>query len=322
MYRLLGAALVSLPLAAASFAQTPVERHGQLRVQGNRIVNQHGEPVQLRGMSLFWSQWMGQFYNADAVRWLRDDWGCNVVRAALAVHHGGYKEHPEREMAKVRTVIDAAIDQGIYVIVDWHAHEPEPELARQFFTQVAQAYGDKPNLIYETWNEPLNTHDWSSVIKPYHEAVIPAIREHDPDSLIVCGTQSWSQDVDKAAEDPLAFDNVAYTLHFYAATHKQWLRDKAERALGSGIALMVTEWGTSEATGDGELNEEETRRWWEFMDKHRLSWCNWSVADKKETSAALMPGASATGDWNAEQVSPSGKLVRAAIREKNPSSRR
>jgi endoglucanase len=306
--------LAVLSWSVAMAAQTPVERHGQLRVDGARIVDRHGEPVQLRGMSLFWSQWIGQYYNADAVRWLRDDWNCDIVRAAMAVHHGGYAEHPERELEKIETVIDAAIDLGLYVIVDWHAHQPEPELAARFFAHIARKYGDRPNVIYETWNEPLDTHDWSTVIKPYHEAVIPAIREHDPDNLIVCGTQTWSQDVHKAAGDPLDFENVAYTLHFYASSHKQWLRDRAAKALAAGLPIFVTEWGTSEATGDGELNEQETRAWLDFMAEHKLSWCNWSVADKKEASAALNPGAPASGAWTQDMLSPSGKLVRAALR--------
>jgi endoglucanase len=271
-------------------------------------------------MSLFWSQWMVQFYTAEAVRWLKEDWNCTIIRAALAVEHGGYLQDPQREMAKIRTVMDAAIENGLYVIIDWHDHVAHQyvEQAKQFFEEIARTCGHQPNIIYELWNEPLNRHDWSTVIKPYHEAVVPVIRAHDPHNLIVCGTQTWSQDVDKAAEDPLASDNVAYVLHFYAATHKQRLRDKANRALDSGIALMVTEWGTSEANGSGKLDEEETRAWLAFMDEHQLSWCNWSVADKDETSAALRPGASGTGGWRDEQISPSGLLVREALRAKNP----
>ncbi len=294
-----------------------VKRHGQLRVAGNRIVDQNGKPVALRGMSLFWSQWAGQFYNAEAVKWLRDDWECTVVRAAIAVEHGGYLKNPEREKKKVFAVVQAAIDLGIYVIVDWHdhnAHQHQNE-AQTFFAELAEKYGEHPNLIYETWNEPLDKHDWASVIKPYHEALIPIIRKHDPDSLIVCGTQTWSQDVDKAARDPLKFSNVAYTLHFYAASHKGALRKKAAAALESGAALMVTEWGTSESSGSGKLDQEETQKWSAFMDKHDLSWCNWSVVDKRETCAALKPGASNRGRWREENVSPSGTLVRAAFRK-------
>jgi endoglucanase len=310
--------VIAMPSAAqeATSAPTVVQRHGKLSVKGNRIVDEHGRPVILRGMSLFWSQWGGQYYNADCVKWLRDDFHCTVVRAAIAVGSGGYLRNPDAETRKAETVIQAAIDLGIYVIVDWHAHDAQTAAAQKFFAHIAQKYGQHPNVIYETWNEPVRQ-DWSTVIKPYHHAVLATIRQHDPDNLVICGTQNWSQLVDKAAADPVKGTNVAYTLHFYAATHKQPLRDKAKAALDKGAALMVTEWGTSEASGNGKLDAQETRRWQDFMDEHGLSSCNWSVIDKRETSAALMPGAAPTGGWTPEMLSPSGKLVREILRTKN-----
>jgi endoglucanase len=318
--------VVTTALGSRSLAQegaaggTPVQRHGPLSVKGNKIVDQHGRPVVLRGMSLFWSQWGGQYYNADCVRWLREDWQCTVVRAAVGVGSGGYLKNPEQELKKAETVIQAAIDLGIYVIVDWHAHDEERAAAQKFFAHVAQKYGKHPNVIYETWNEPIRQ-DWGTVIKPYHEAVIATIREHDPDNLVICGTQNWSQLVDKAAADPVKGTNVAYTLHFYAGTHRQELRNRAKAALDKGAALMVTEWGTSEASGNGKLDAEETRRWLDFMEQHHLTWCNWSVISKRETSAALNPDAPGNGGWTAEMLSPSGKLVRELIRSKNQVSR-
>ena len=293
-----------------------VELHGRLAVKGNRVVDEHGKPVVLRGMSLYWSQWKGQFYNPQAIKWLRDDWHCTVVRAAMAV--GSYARDPETEKRKIQTVAEAAIDLGIYVIIDWHTdRDNHQELSQAFFEEMAKQYGDKPNVIFEIWNEPLNKADWSTVIKPYHEAVIPRIRAHSR-NLIVCGTQTWSQDVDKASRDPLKFDNIAYTLHFYASTHRQSLRNKAAAALKNGAALFVTEWGASEASGNGRLDEAETRKWLDFLDQNQLSWCTWSIADLKETSAALRPGASPTGGWTDADISPAGKLVRAELREKNP----
>lgn len=310
---LLGTLTVWL-LAAPAAAQTPVERHGQLRVEGNRIVGAHGRPVVLRGMSLFWSQWMGDFYNAPLVRWLADDWRVDIIRVAVAVEPDGYLQDPEREWLKAERVIDAAIEAGLYVIVDWHAHRPHPREAGDFFERIARRYGDLPNLIYETWNEPLREHGWADVVKPYHVALIPRIRRYDPDNLIVAGTPSWSQDVDVAARDPLPFANLAYSLHFYAGTHRQELRDKAQAALDAGAALMVTEWGTTEATGDGPVDRAESRRWWDFMAENRLSDLNWSIGDRAEGSAALRPGASPEGNWRDAALTESGRLVRDRLR--------
>jgi endoglucanase len=291
-----------------------VDLYGQLQVKGNQLINQKGDSVALRGMSLFWSQWIGKYYNYDCIKWLRDDWKCTVVRAAMAVESDGYLTNPVTEMAKVKTVIDAGIDLGIYVIVDWHDHRAHNHQAEAiaFFKEIASLYGNKPNIIYEIYNEPEQV-SWLNAVKPYSEAVVTEIRSIDPDNLIIVGTPTWSQDVDVAAANPLNFENLAYALHFYAATHKQYLRNKALIALGRGLALFVSEYGTCESTGTGIIDYVELGKWFDFMDFYKLSWCNWSIADKNETSAALKSGASATGNWSNSDLSESGTLVREKI---------
>ena len=295
-----------------------VDQHGFLRVQGNRIVDKNGKPVQLRGMSLFWSQWIGKYYTPEVVNGLRDDWKCTVVRAALAIEPDGYLKNPEAEKKKIFTVVDAAIKAGIYVIVDWHDHNAHQHTAQSvaFFSELAKRYGKYPNVIYETYNEPLENTNWATQIKPYHEAVIAAIRRHDKRNLIICGTRAWSQQVEEASLNPLKGGNIAYTLHFYAGTHKKWLRDNAARAMKNGIALFVTEFGTTEATGDGPIDREETKKWWAFCDANGISWCNWSIADKNESSAVLKPGASVKGKWADKDITPSGLFVREELRKK------
>lgn len=300
---------------------TIVEKFGQLRVDGNQIVDKNSNPVALHGMSLFWSQWMGKFYNFNCIEWLRDDWKCTVVRASMGIEPDGFLENPGIEKNKVLSVIDACIDLGIYVIVDWHDHNAHnhQEEAIEFFTEIAGLYGNTPNIIYEIYNEPTQI-SWTGVIKPYAEAVIEKIREIDPDNIIIVGTSTWSQDVDVASMYPLEFDNIAYALHFYAATHKQQLRNKATTALNNGIALWVSEFGTCEATGDGLLDSAEVEIWMNFMEEKKLSWCNWSVADKVETAAALKPNASSTGNWSGDDLTESGSLIREKIRSLNDPS--
>ena len=294
----------------------PVARHGQLRTQGAYIVNSSGEPVQLFGMSLFWSQWMGKYYSSETVAWLKNDWKCSVVRVAMGVEHGGYLSNPETEKQKVFTVVDAAIREGIYVIVDWHDHHAEKhqDAAVRFFSELAEKYDDKRNVIYEIYNEPLDV-SWSEVIKPYSQAVINAIRKHDPDNLIACGSRQWSQRVDEAASDPIEGTNIVYTLHYYASTHKEELRKIARSAIEKGVPVMVTEIGITEASGNGFIDEKEARAWWDFMDQYKISWCNWFVADKKENSAALKPGTKLSG-WNDDSLTRSGTIIRNEIRSR------
>lgn len=297
-----------------------VSQHGQLQVEGNKIVDQHGNVVQLRGMSFFWSQWMGKYYTAETVKWLKQDWHCTVVRASMGIEDSeGYIINPQTEKAKIITVIDAAIANGIYVIVDWHSHHAEDyeEEAKLFFTEIAQKYGDHPNIIYELYNEPLDV-SWTNILKPYHEAVISEIRKFDPDNIAICGTRNWSQQVNEVIGHEIDDDNVAYTLHYYASTHKQDLRDIAQNALDNDIALFVTEFGTTDYSGDGFIDVQETYTWWNFLDDNAISWCNWSIADKNENSAALKPNSSTIGQWPDSTLTQSGHLVREELRNKNP----
>ncbi|MEI7576563.1 MAG: glycoside hydrolase family 5 protein [Armatimonadota bacterium] len=293
----------------------PVDTYGLLQAKGNRIVAKDGKPVALQGMSLFWSQWIGKYYTAGTVKWLKDDWKCSIVRAAIAADQGGYLKQPQVELAKAEAVIDAAVKEGIYVIVDWHDHKAEAHTAQsvEFFSKISKKYGKHMNVIYEIYNEPLKV-SWKDTIKPYAETVIAAIRKNDPDNLIVVGTPNWSQDVEDVIPNPIKDRNVAYTLHFYARGHKQYLRDKAQKALNAGIPLVITEWGTVNYDGDGAVDDASTKEWLAFAKKNSLTMCNWSVADKVEGAAVLKPGASPTGNWPASQLTDSGKYVRELIR--------
>lgn len=319
---LLAIGILLLSNGPSAIAQmTVVQKYGQLRVSGNRIVDKNGSPVQLRGMSLYWSQWIPKYYTYNTVKWLRDDWKITVIRAAMGINgsNDGYLVNPTAEKNKVIAVVDAAIQLGVYVIIDWHDHNAHNSRAQAqaFFAEMAQRYGNSPNVLYETWNEPLN-YSWTGVIKPYHEAVIGSIRQYDADNIIICGTRNWSQEVDEAAASPIARSNIAYTLHYYANTHGSGLRAKASTALSRGVALFVTEYGTTDATGNGTVNATASREWWNFLDQNSIGHANWSVADISESSAALVSGASPNGGWTTSQIKTSGQLVRNELRAKAP----
>jgi len=309
------------PPAVPPIATAPgiVSQHGLLRTAGNRIVGAHGRPVSVAGVSFGWSQWeAARFYNAGTVNWLKQDWNAQIVRAALGVHRepGSYLQKPAVNQARVMAVVDAALAADLYVLIDWHDHHAHEhtERAVAFFTEMARRYGDRPNVIYEIYNEPLADASWSGAVKPYAERVIAAIRSIDPDNLIIVGTPAWSQDVDVAAADPIKDPNVAYTLHFYAGTHKADLRAKAVKALNLGAALFVSEWGTCNADGAGPVDEVSTREWFAFMREHQLSHCNWGIYDKRETASIVKPRSPARGGWTEANLSPSGKFARELIR--------
>lgn len=292
-----------------------VSDNGQLSIKNGQLVNEYGEPIQLRGMSSLGLQWSdaAPWMNIDSIEWLRDDWNTNVIRAAMYTEEGGYIQDPS-VANKVWEIVDAAIALDMYVLVDWHIlSDGNPQIhqdeAIDFFKEVAHRYGETPHLIYEIANEP-NGASWSSNIKPYAEALIPVIRDIDPDGVIIVGTPTWSQDVDIASNDPLVFNNIAYALHFYACTHGQFLRDKAMTAMNRGLAIFSSEWGTSAANGSGGNCLPQTDVWLDFFDQNNISYLNWSLSVRNETSAALKPSASTRGGWSMSDLSVSGAYMR------------
>ncbi|KAJ8910371.1 hypothetical protein NQ315_002573 [Exocentrus adspersus] len=224
---------------------------------------------------------------------------------------GGYIKTKDAVMKRLYAVIDAAIADDIYVIVDWHDYKAYDHLnySIEFFNTVSKKYSGVPNIIYETFNEP--THDdWSTVVKPYHEAVIKTIRANEPNSVIVVGTPTWCQSVDKAAADPITGQkNIMYTLHFYAGSHKQSLRGTATAALNKGLPIFVTEYGTVFANASEPVDEAETRLWWDWLDQHSISYVNWAISDKAEGASALKPNTTADEVCQEKFLTASGKLV-------------
>lgn len=302
--------------------RTAVERHGQLKTGGNRIIDQHGVAAQLRGISFSWSIWGGKkYYTNDVVDWLVDDFNVSLIRLSMAIEpDGGYLQQPEEQATLVRKLVAHAIKRGIYVIIDWHDHHADKNIAqaKAFFSQMARLYAGSPNVIYEIWNEP-EQQSWPA-IKAYSLAIIEEIRKYDPANLIVVGSPRWCQDVDVTAEDPLTgYSNIAYSFHFYASDpyHQEKLRQKAEVALDKGLPLFVTEWGVGESNGDGVFDTEKTARWMTWMEEHQLSWANWNITDKRETTAILNPGAPTSGNWTPGNLTPAGKYIRQQLRKRN-----
>ncbi len=295
----------------------PVHQHGQLHVDSTQLKDQNGHDMVLRGMSFGWHNWWPRFYNESAVKWLYRDWHCSVVRAAMGVEpSGGYIQDSAGANQKIKAVVDAAIHAGIYVLIDWHSHNIKLEEAKTFFTQMATVYGSYPNVIYEIFNEP-DQETWQEV-KAYSTEVISTIRAIDPDNIILVGSPHWDQDIHLVADDPIkGFKNIMYTFHFYAATHKQSLRDRGNYALQKGVPIFISESAGMEASGNGKINDEEWDKWINWAEENKISWINWSVSDKDETCSVLKTTAKSKGGWKKKDLKESGIKCRNMIRKYN-----
>jgi len=306
-------ALLFMLFATLAIAQ-PVKNHGRLQVAGTKLVDQKGMPVVLRGMSFGWHNWWPRFYNAGTVKWLYEDWNCSVVRAAMGVEPDkGYIKDPAGSLKKITAVVDAAINEGIYVIIDWHSHNVNLKEAKVFFAEMATHYGKYPNVIYEIFNEP-DKESWKEV-KEYATEIIATIRAIDPDNIILVGSPHWDQDIHLPAEDPIkGFTNLMYTMHFYAGTHKQWLRDRTDAAINKGLPIFISESAGMEASGDGPVNEAEWQKWIDWINARGLSWITWSVTDKNESCSVLQTTAASDGKWTMQDLKESGIKTRNYLR--------
>jgi len=295
-----------------------VRNHGQLSVQGTQLVDKNNNPIVLRGMSFGWHSMWPRFYNEKAVDWLRKDFNCNVVRAAMGIELGkmAYLKEPQFSKDKIEAVIKGAIKSDIYVIIDWHSHNVNLEEAKLFFAEMSQKYGKHPNVIYEIFNEP-DYESWPE-IKDYAEEVIKVIRENDANNIILIGSPRWDQEVDLPAADPIkGYDNLMYTMHFYAATHGKELRDRTDEAIKSGLPIFISESAGMEATGDGSLDYKAWQEYIDWMEERKLSWITWSVSDKDETCSILQKTAKSEGKWKQKDLKESGIKVRELLRKYN-----
>ncbi|CAA9199205.1 Endoglucanase 5A [Flavobacterium bizetiae] len=295
-----------------------VKHHDQLGVSGTQLVDKNNNPIVLRGMSFGWHSMWPRFYNEKAVSWLKKDFNCNVVRAAMGIELGehSYMKDPKFSKEKIEAVIKGAIKADIYVIVDWHSHNINLNEAKGFFAEISKKYSKYPNIIYEIFNEP--DHESWAEVKAYSEEIIKVIRENDPKNIILVGSPHWDQDVDLAAADPiLGYHNIMYTMHFYAATHGKDLRDKTDKAIQSGLPVFISESAGMEASGDGPLDLKAWQEYIDWMEARKLSWITWSVSDKDETCSILKKSAKSEGNWKEEDLKESGIKVREFLRKYN-----
>jgi endoglucanase len=309
-----------------AYEDTPYGKHGKLSLKkvdgyGNApvIVDKNGDPFQLRGASTHGMQWFPQYVNQDAFQSLRDEWGVNMVRLVSYVkEYGGYTTGSDCQAVLdgyIEKGVEAATNLGLYVIIDWHVLDFNPndtiDDAKKFFQKYAEKYKGCDNVIFEICNEPTNV-DWytegsTNDLYTYCKTISNIIRNDcGNDSIIVCGTNTYSQDVDQVAAKPLAndgFENIMYTFHFYAASHGDDLRNKVRNAVAAGTPIFVTEFGICEYTGDGTVDTTSADTWIKLFDEYNISYTCWSLCNKDESASYFLSTSTKTSGWTEEDLS-------------------
>lgn len=308
---LLFLAVGSFFLAAPARAASPVDKWGQLKVSGTRIVSESGKTVQLKGVSTHGIAWFSQYVNKSCFQSFKK-MGVNTIRLALYSDPGaGYSTSL---YSKVEEGVRYATELGMYVILDWHIlQDGNPKThqkqALSFFTRFARKYGRQKNILYEICNEPNGNVTWNGDIRPYANKLIKRIRKYDKNSLVIVGTPTWSQDVDVVARDPLTQKNVVYALHFYAATHKDELRSKVKTAYQAGLPMFVSEFSICDASGNGRLDRKSATKWMKLLKKYKIGHVAWNISNKNETSALIKSRCKKTGNFTRSNLSPSGRWI-------------
>ncbi len=314
--------LLLLTLAFTTvFTVVPDEVHAAeeipaLHVEGTKLYDEDGDVVQLKGISTHGINWFPEYVNKKAFKSLKK-WGANTIRLAnYTMEYNGYCTVDAAGQKKLRSTIykgvDYATDLGMYVIIDWHIlsdcdPKTNQKTAKKFFKTMAKKYSDHTNVIYEICNEPNGGATWKNNIKPYAKSIIKTIRKYDDDAVIIVGTGNWSQDVDAVIGSKLKDDNVMYALHFYAATHKDWLIDKAKKAIKKGVPIFISECNITEASGNGGVDRTSGKAWMKFINKYDVPYVVWNLSNKGETSALIKSSCSKKSGWKTSDLTDSGK---------------
>ena len=302
-------------------AGSPVSNHGQLKLSGTNIVDKNGKKYQLMGPSTHGIHWFPDYVNQKAFNTFKK-YGANMVRLAMYTAEGGYCEgNKSAILDTLYKGVDYATKEGMYVIIDWHIlHDNNPNTyikqAKSFFRTVSKKYKNNVNVIYEICNEPNGGTSWSD-IKKYADTIIPIIRANSPNALIIVGTPTWSQDVDQVIGHQVKQPkNVLYAVHFYAATHKDDLRNKVKKALSKKIPVFISEFSICDASGNGGIDYTSANAWKKLINDNNLSFACWSLCNKAETSALIKSGCSKLSGWGTNDLSDAGIWFRKWLTER------
>lgn len=303
-------------------------RHGALRVSGINLVDKNGDMMRLVGISTHGLQWAGKYVNLSTFQNIRDSFGINVMRLALYPGERGYctstKERAEELYQLVVKGIEYCTALDMYVIVDWHMLGADTTVdgdenplyykneSIQFFDRITKEFSDHENILFEIMNEPSGDTTWADCTE-YANAVIPVIRKNMPKAIVLVGNPRWSADLVSVAKAPLGYTNIMYTFHFYAGDNTD--TGKIVNAIKAKLPVFISEHGGMDADGDGNMNYNSLKKWYEVLDKYNLSFVAWNLSNTKGSASMFKTTTSTLDDFSDELLKEWGVYYKQRVRE-------
>lgn len=293
-----------------------VTKHGKLNTKGGAVCDASGKKVSLMGPSFFWSCSAPLWWTKETVNFLVKNYNIQIIRLPVSIAPGdntwtdhsatwnedNYLHRPDYTCAMVDEMVKAAIENDIYVIIDFHEHYAQhwTELSKDFFKYFAGKWGEYPNVMYEIFNEPMC--DNGPVIE-YAKEIIPVIRKIDEDNIIIVGSKQYSREPDNVTAAGSGFSNIAYTWHGYVEYGHQgdW---NGKNTWNNGVPIVVTEWGLDWNKNDAGLINL-------YKEKSLIN-CFWSMSNKGGDDAkwsVLKSDVFKKSDWTASDMNSNGAYL-------------
>ena len=270
------------------------DENGVLRVSDGKLVNEAGNPIQLKGLANFYLSVEPKLARKSVFKRMKDEWGANVLRLPINVDtsswgapEAGYASGSDEDRARITATLDKAMadarEVGMYAIVEWVVLEEknplaEIDYAKQFFVYVSSTYKDDKHIIYEICNEPNGDATWEDV-KEYCSVIIPLIRNNDPDSLILVGTPDFSADLYAPMNDPLEYDNIMYVFHEYTGHNSKFQQEieQIDKAMEAGLPVFMTEVAGTDAEQEDYYDMDTIQQWMPIVEKYNISYIVWKL---------------------------------------------
>ncbi len=313
------------------FEEAYATHNGKLSVQGNDLVNERGEKIQLKGFgTTYWyltnedfsvfggvsGKTYKDYYNQESMASIKK-WGANCVR--IVITRQLYLQD-ENNINKVYDIIDDCISQDLYVIVNWHCfNDPNTNIDDniEFYTKIANKYKESNNVMYEIYNEPCGDNVTWNIIKTYANQIIPKIREIDNNAIIIVPTPNYDKNILDVINNTLNYENIMYSYHIYVGSNDmQEEMEKIKQCLINEVPIFITEWGTTQNDGLTGFYENESNLLVKFCENNNISWCYWCMSDchfNKPEGGALVKERQWQNDLNDDILTTSGKYMKQIL---------